>query len=66
MLQPWYSIVAPKSGDFYVDNNYVFEIGGRNKWFGQIAHAKNHFLALDDLESGIDKKIPLWLFGFLY
>ena len=24
------------------------------------------FLALDDMEKGFGRKIPLWLFGFLY
>jgi len=56
----------PKKGDFCIDNKYTFEIGGRNKGFKQIKEIRNSFLALDDIETGIGNKIPLWLFGFLY
>lgn len=53
-------------GDFKVDNKYVFEIGGKNKGFGQVKDVDNAYLALDDIETGFKQKIPLWLFGFLY
>lgn len=66
MLQAQYQIIAPKNGDFKVNNQYIFEVGGRKKGFEQIKDQKNSYLALDDIEVGIDKKIPLWLFGFLY
>jgi len=46
--------------------SYTFEIGGRNKGFKQIKDVENSFLALDNMETGIGNKIPLWLFGFLY
>jgi len=49
-----------------IDDKYTFEIGGRNKGFKQIKEIRNSFLALDDIETGINNKIPLWLFGFLY
>ena len=52
--------------DFIVDNKYTFEIGGKNKDGKQIAGIPNSFIASDDIEFGFDKKIPLWLFGFLY
>lgn len=52
-------------GDFMVDN-YIFEVGGKNKSFKQIRNIKNSYVVLDDVESGINNKIPLWLFGFLY
>jgi hypothetical protein len=55
-----------KVGDFFVDDRYIFEIGGKNKGFRQIKNAPNSFLAIDDIEMGTGKKIPLWLFGFLY
>lgn len=57
---------APRFGDFLVDDTYCFEVGGKNKDFSQIKNAENGFLALDDMETGFGKKIPLWLFGFLY
>lgn len=53
-------------GDFIVEDQWTFEIGGKNKGFHQIKGQENAFLALDDIEMGSDRKIPLWLFGFLY
>ena len=52
-------------GDFQVDK-YIFEVGGKNKSFKQIKDLENSFLAIDIDFSSNDKKIPLWLFGFLY
>jgi len=56
----------PNRGDFRVADTYLFEVGGKNKDFKQIANIPNSFLALDDIEIGFGAKIPLWLFGFLY
>jgi uncharacterized protein len=53
-------------GDFLVDEKFIFEIGGSKKSFSQIADFENSYLAIDEIEMGIGKKIPLWLFGFLY
>ncbi len=53
-------------GDFLIDEKYVFEIGGRKKDYSQIKGLKNSYLAIDDVEIGFERKIPLWLFGFLY
>lgn len=53
-------------GDFCIDQDVIIEIGGRNKDFSQIKSLKNAYLVIDDLEVGFDRKIPLWLFGFLY
>lgn len=55
-----------KSGDFFIDETYTAEIGGKSKDYKQIANIPNSFVAQDDIEIGIGKKIPLWLFGFLY
>lgn len=57
---------VPQAGDFFVDNQFTFEVGGKNKFFEQIKDIKNSFLALDEMETGLGKKIPLWLFGFIY
>ena len=65
-LSVMHKVSMPKRGDFCVDDKYTFEIGGRNKGFKQIKNIRNSFLALDDIETGINNKIPLWLFGFLY
>ncbi|MCH6236535.1 ATP-binding protein [Cognataquiflexum rubidum] len=53
-------------GDFRINREYSFEVGGKNKTAEQIQGVKNRFIAADDIEYGTDKKIPLWLFGFLY
>ncbi len=51
-------------GDFKVDN-YLFEVGGKNKGFSQIKDLENSYLAVDIDFSTNDKKIPLWLFGLI-
>ncbi|MGF7138148.1 ATP-binding protein [Roseimarinus sediminis] len=56
---------APES-DFMVDGKYTFEIGGKNKKKSQIQDVDRAFLVMDDIETGFDNVLPLWLFGFLY
>ncbi len=52
--------------DFLIDDCYTFEVGGANKTYEQIQGTPNSFLALDNIEQGVGREIPLWLFGFLY
>ncbi len=52
--------------DFFVNNKYSLEIGGKNKQQKQIKNLKNAFVVKDNIEGGINNIIPLWLFGFLY
>ena len=61
-------ILYPETGDFIIDGQYLFEVGGRNKSFRQIRNWEKDrsFTAIDDIEYGNDQRIPLWLFGFLY
>ncbi|MDR3201484.1 MAG: AAA family ATPase [Spirochaetales bacterium] len=59
-------IEFPPAGDFLVDGKYTIEVGGKSKTQKQITGLKNAWVAADDIEYGYDKKIPLWLFGFLY
>jgi len=61
-----YGIFAGKSGDFYCEEKYTFEVGGKKKGFSQIKDTPDSYIVSDDLEIGIGHKIPLWLFGFLY
>ncbi|MNR34962.1 hypothetical protein D3C85_1527760 [compost metagenome] len=61
-----HNISLPLKGDFLVDDTYTFEVGGAGKANKQIEGINKAYLALDNLESGINNKIPLWLFGFLY
>lgn len=60
------SVTYTKTGDFKVDNNYIFEVGGRSKTQKQIFDIPNSFLAIDETLQGSLNSIPLWLFGFLY
>lgn len=57
---------APEKGDFIVDDESLYEIGGGGKGFGQIKGLADSYVVNDDTEVGIGNKIPLWLFGFLY
>ncbi len=56
----------PAVGDFIIDNELLFEVGGRNKKATQVKNKSNYYLAVDDVEIGIGTQLPLWLFGFLY
>ena len=60
-LKPAFS----KTGDLKCQD-FIFEIGGKNKTARQIKDAENSFLLLDDILIGSKKRIPLYLLGFLY
>jgi len=66
MLSIDHTLHYPPRGDFLVDETYIFEIGGKNKGYGQIKGLPDSFIAADEIETGFGHKIPLWLFGFLY
>lgn len=59
-------LTMPKQGDFLVNGQYLFEVGGQSKTFKQIADIPNSYLAIGDLETGSGARIPLWQFGLLY
>jgi hypothetical protein len=61
-----HKIMYSDTGDFFVNEKYVFEIGGKDKSMKQIQGIENAFIAADAIEYGFQNKIPLWLFGFLY
>lgn len=65
-LKVSHEVTNPEKGDFLVNGDKLFEIGGRNKSFNQIADIPDSYLAVDDTEIGYGNRIPLWLFGFLY
>jgi len=60
-----HTIHYPQQGDFRVDNQWTFEVGGKNKTKTQIKGISDSFLVLDDVEYPASA-LPLWLFGFLY
>ncbi|GHT41318.1 ATPase AAA [Bacteroidia bacterium] len=61
-----HAVEYPNTGDFWVDKKILFEIGGKSKTNRQIQGESHAYIAADNIEYGFDKKIPLWLFGFLY
>ena len=61
-----HNVQAAVQGDFLIDDKWTIEVGGKNKDTRQIAGLDNAYMAADDIETGHDRKIPLWLFGFLY
>lgn len=65
-LQVLHQVTFPKFGDFRIDQQYYFEIGGPNKSANQLQGVPNSYLALDGIAVGNANRIPLWTFGFLY
>lgn len=61
-----YDVSYHEKTDFLVNNNYAFEIGGKDKTKKQIAGIDNAYVVSDDIEYGYQNRIPLWMFGFLY
>jgi predicted AAA+ superfamily ATPase len=61
-----HTVEYPNSGDFWIDQKFLFEIDGKSKTGRQIRNAGNAYIAADNIEYGFDHKIPLWLFGMLY
>jgi predicted AAA+ superfamily ATPase len=64
-LATGHTVHYPQHGDFLVDDQWTFEVGGKNKSTRQIKDISDSFLVLDDTEYPVSS-IPLWLFGFLY
>lgn len=55
-----------ETADFFVNETYSFEIGGKDKSAKQIKNLPHAYIVSDDIEYGFQNRIPLWLFGFLY
>ena len=53
-------------GDFVSDHKYIFEVGGADKTFKQIADLPNSFVLADNIEYATGKKLPLWIVGLTY
>ena len=65
-LQTLHKVQLPKQGDFYVNNTYTFEVGGKGKGQKQLESLENAWVVKDDIEYPMLKTIPLWMFGLLY
>jgi predicted AAA+ superfamily ATPase len=66
LLEAGHEVNLAKKGDFIVDSQYTFEVGGGSKTFKQIRDVQDSYLAVDNTPIGDVNRIPLWLFGFLY
>lgn len=58
-------VTFPHAGDFLVKET-VIEVGGKTKNASQVNHLSDYLIAADDIETGANHKVPIWLFGFLY
>jgi hypothetical protein len=57
---------SKEQGDFKVDGKWIFEVGGADKSFEQIADVPNSYILADALEFPVGKKLPIWLMGMTY
>ena len=55
-----------EESDFFVDSKYTFEVGGKNKKRKQIQTVPDSYIIADDIEFGTERRIPIWLLGFMY
>lgn len=55
-----------QTGDFRIDGKIIFEVGGADKTFKQIADIPDSYILADDIEYPYGHKLPLWLVGFMY
>ncbi len=61
-----HTLESHDKADFSLDNELIFEVGGKQKNQRQIMDEENAYIAADGIEIGNNNKIPIWLFGFLY
>jgi predicted AAA+ superfamily ATPase len=61
-----HEVLFSEQSDFLVDKKYTFEVGGKNKKRKQIKDIPESYILADNIEYGTEKRIPIWLLGFLY
>jgi hypothetical protein len=54
------------TGDFKIDGNITFEVGGEKKSFDQIADVPDSYILADNMEYPVGKKLPIWIVGLTY
>ncbi len=59
-------LTAPTNGDFCLNGECFFEVGGRSKNKRQLKSLPNAFVFADDIVSVDNGNLPLWLLGFLW
>jgi len=65
-LEVNHKVTSSPFGDFTINDQFTFEIGGPTKTNEQIKGVPFSYIAADGIKWGAGNKIPLWLFGFLY
>ncbi len=61
-----HEVLFSEQSDFFVDKKFTFEVGGKNKKRKQIKDITNSYILADNIEYGTERRIPIWLLGFLY
>lgn len=65
-LSDLHTITLPKQGDFLIDGQYTFEVGGKGKKKKQLINIADAYVVRDDIDMGSGDIIPLWVFGMSY
>jgi predicted AAA+ superfamily ATPase len=60
------TVTYSPASDFYVNDKYTFEVGGRKKGKKQIKDVENSYVVKDDIAYAYSNVIPLWAFGLNY
>ncbi|HOI31244.1 MAG: hypothetical protein PHG67_05335 [Bacteroidales bacterium] len=58
-LKYQHRVEIAEQADFFVDNRYTIEICGKTYGYRQIKNLEKAIIAADDLEFGLENKIPL-------
>ena len=61
-----HEVLFSEQSDFLVDQKYIFEVGGKNKKRRQIKDISDSYILADNIEYGTERRISIWLLGFLY
>jgi predicted AAA+ superfamily ATPase len=65
-MSPVVPVEADPQLDFRTADGVGFEVGGRSKGTPRRRGTDDGWVASDGLEVGAGRRIPLWMFGFLY
>jgi len=65
-LSKAHTVEYSDQGEFIIDGRYLFASGGRLRSSRKVRDLKDRYFVVDDIEYRTNKRIPLWLFGFLY
>ncbi|MBO7516779.1 MAG: ATP-binding protein [Spirochaetia bacterium] len=65
-LKKDHDIKLTASGDFLVDDRHTFKMYSADRKQKPAKDEGNSYIIADDIEIGSDRRIPVWLLGFLY